>query len=157
MPKLKKSISFATKTAAANALGIDRSTFIAWTGKPGFPAGSLGPWALTEIIPWILTRQRLASSDDPLMLDGPDSPNLERFRAAKAALAELELGERAATLLDRSKTRIVFDRLGGILRRLGERLGKRFGNDAAQMMNDSLFEFHSIVNFELGDEQSDAK
>lgn len=115
-------------------------------GMPGRP----GRYDLSEIHAWRLEREtrRRAASDDPL-LDGGDSPGLERYRQAKAALAELELAERESSLMSREKALTILGRFAAKIRRMGERLGKRFGADAAIMVNESLTECESDLN-ELG-------
>ena len=135
----------------ARDLGINRNTVIAWTGKSDFPGGLNGPWLLADVVPWILARQshRESVDDDPAM-DGGDSPGLERYRQSKAALAALELEERKKGLLSIDKAKSVLIRWAMIVRNLGERLGKRFGNDAANSVNDALAECQGVIDYELG-------
>jgi len=100
MTQSPNSIQFASKTTMAVALGVNRNTVQTWTGKPDFPGGSRGPWRLDAVVPWIMGRQlRRAPVDDPL-LDGPDSPALERYRAARASLSEIELQQRQRQLIN---------------------------------------------------------
>jgi hypothetical protein len=73
-----------------------------------------------------------------LLAEGGDSPGLERYRLAKAKLAELDLEMRKGQLIDRGKARDIFGRWAILIRRMGERLGKRFGPDAAATVNETL-------------------
>lgn len=72
-------------------------------------------------------RAKLAN-DDALLLDGNDkSPSIERLRLAKAKLAELELAEKRGQLIrpDLASTALLL--VAGKLRKLGTRLGKKYG------------------------------
>ncbi len=100
-------------------------------------------------------RSRPAPSDDPLLAAG-DSPGLERYRMAKAKLAELDLEARKEQLIDREKARDVFGRWATLIRRAGERLSKRWGNEAAAMLNETLDECGAIVQELKGREGGDA-
>ena len=69
--------------------GVSRHTIYEWAKLPGYPKaddGSVDLWALAE---WRI--KYTSGRDDDLDLNGFDSPNLERLRAAKADRAELEL------------------------------------------------------------------
>jgi len=74
---------------------------------------------------------------EPLQ-DGGDSPALERYRLAKAKLAELDLHLRKNDLIERDKAKEIFLRWAVLVRRMGERLSKRFGPDAAATVNETL-------------------
>lgn len=89
--------------------------------------------------------QKTRQDSDPLLSDG-DSPALERYRLAKAKLAELDLEHRKGDLIDREKCRELMGRWSVIIRRMGERLGKRYGNDATLSVNDSLDECQKVVD-----------
>lgn len=75
---------------------------------------------------------------DELLLEDGDSPALERYRLAKAKLAELDLETRKGQLIERDKARDIFSRWAVLVRRMGERLAKRFGPDAAATVNETL-------------------
>lgn len=75
---------------------------------------------------------------DELLLEEGDSPALERYRLAKAKLAELDLETRKGQLIERDKARDIFSRWAVLIRRMGERLAKRFGPDAAATVNETL-------------------
>jgi phage terminase Nu1 subunit (DNA packaging protein) len=153
----EKSAYIAAKQAqVAEFCGVSFDTVKSWA-KQGMP-GSPGAYDLSAIVQWLRTkgpwRQHLkVDSDDPLLSDG-DSPGLERYRLAKAAIAELDLEERKGNLLSREKVRAILIRWATIIRRLGERLAKHFGNQAAGMVNDSLGECQAVIEYEFGSSES---
>ena len=94
--------------------------------------------------PWKPYQKPEASSDDPLLAEG-DSPALERYRLAKAKHAELDLEQRRGELIDLAKCRDLFGRWGSVIRKMGERVSKRFGVEANQMVAEAIDECDSIV------------
>ena len=109
--------------------------------KQGMP-GQRGSWRLDLIAKWLRTdgpwkRWDAPTDADPLLGEG-DSPALERYRLAKAKLAELDLETRKGELIERDKARDIFSRWAVLVRRMGERLSKRFGPDAAATVNETL-------------------
>lgn len=118
--------------------------------KQGCP-GKPGRYPLAEIVQWLRNEGpwrphgRGESTDDPLLSAG-DSPGLERYRLAKAALAELELQERQRTLLPVEKVREVLLRWAMLVRRMAERLGKRYGAEAAGAVSDCLDECGRVID-----------
>lgn len=135
-------------------LGVSIDTVKGWA-KQGMP-GKSGRYVLREISEWLRgdgpwrQHARPGTGDDPLLESGGDSPGLERYRMAKAALAELELEAKTKSLLSREKARTVLGRWAAVIRRMGERLGKRYGPEAASAVNDALGECDHVVNHELG-------
>lgn len=77
---------------------------------------------------------------DPLLADG-DSPGLERYRNAKADLAEMERDRQKGELVPRSELEPVLMGLAGVMRRAGETLARRFGNEAAAVVNEATEEW----------------
>jgi phage terminase Nu1 subunit (DNA packaging protein) len=126
-------------------VSIDTVKNWAKQGMPGKP----GAYDLCEIIPWMRKRFGEKTSGDPLLDAEVDSPGLERYRLAKAALAELDLAERNRTLLPLEEGRAALSRWASIIRRLGEQLGKRFGPDATTAVNDAILECQHVVDHDL--------
>lgn len=122
--------------------------------KQGMP-GQRGSWRLDLIAQWLRTdgpwKRWDKATEDPLLADG-DSPALERYRLAKAKHAELDLENRKGELIEVEKARDIFARWAVLIRRMGERLSKRFGPDAAATVNETLSECRSAV-MEILDEQ----
>ncbi len=81
--------------------------------------------------------------NDPEMVGG-DSVGLERYRLAKAKLAELDLATRMGDLIEVSVFRDGMARWAAVFRRMGERLAKKFGPDAAKIVNAALKECDKI-------------
>lgn len=67
-----------------------------------------------------------------------DSAALERLRAAKAALAELELARRKGQLVEVESLRAAMAALATAARLFGDRLRERYGQEAAAMFNEWL-------------------
>ena len=74
---------------------------------------------------------------DPLLAGG-DSPNLERYRGAKADLAEMDLQERRGTHANLEELDGALMRFAGGIRRAGEVLQRRFGNEASDILNEGI-------------------
>lgn len=87
--------------------------------------------------------QRPVAVVDPLLAGG-DSVGLERFRLAKAKIAEMDLAERCGELIDVSKARDILGRWASILRRAGERIG-RLSPEAGKILADSLDELQDVI------------
>jgi hypothetical protein len=84
-----------SQTVAAKLIGMKRETLKS-TDAPRQPDGLYDAVAL---VAWAIERERLKASSDP-MLAGGDSPNLERYRAAKAELAEMDAAARRGELVE---------------------------------------------------------
>ena len=81
----------------------------------------------------------VAPSVDPLLAGG-DSPALERYRTARALLAEMEVDRQRENLIPREEIEVALTRFAGVLRRAGESLAREFGNEAAGLMNEAVDE-----------------
>lgn len=90
-------------------------------------------------------RQTTGQHLDAALLAG-DSPALERYRLARAQIAELELAQRKNDLIDREAARAVFGRWAAIIRRTGDQLNKRHGNEAGKLLADALADCRTVVN-----------
>lgn len=121
----------------------------------GMPGKKRGNYDLAEVVQWLRqsgpwrqnAKPAFAGSDDPLLVgNDADSDGLERYRQAKAALAELDLEERKGQLISREKVRPVLARWAAVIRRCGESLGKVFGASAAEKLNDALDECSRVVD-----------
>ena len=129
--------------------GVGIDTVKNWA-KQGMP-GTRGSYRLDLVAQWLRRDgpwqrwDRGSESADPLLAEG-DSPALERYRLAKAKLAELDLENRKGDLIEVAKCRDLLARWAVVLRRMGERLAKRYGNDASLTVNESLSECKSVAD-----------
>lgn len=131
-----------TITRLASLAGVHRTTAQDWTRQEGFPSkfpdGSHNPF---KVGAWRAER-RLAGAVDPAegeaMLQGDSSPNLERFRAARAKLAELELEERRRNLVALPEIHEVLCAISKLIRDAGDTLGRQFGDPARAILNRAL-------------------
>lgn len=82
--------------------------------------------------------------DDP-DISGPNSPALERLRTINGNLAELNQREREGELINRVKCRDILSRWGVVIRKMGDRVSKRFGAEANQIVNEAIDECDSVV------------
>lgn len=76
-------------------------------------------------------KEQLRQSGDPL-LDGDDSPALERYRAAKADLAELELATRKRDMVSRTEVLECLTMAHGGIRGLIERWERKHRESEAR-------------------------
>lgn len=77
-------------------------------------------------------------NDEMNLFLGGDSPALERFRNARANLAELEFEVKKENFVDREHLRESFALVASVLRRAGEQLQKQFGPEAQEILDEAL-------------------
>ena len=107
---------------------------------PHNPDGSYNAQAIAK---WL--QESTPTSDDPL-LAGSDSPNLERYRAAKANLAEMDAAERSGRLVDVDVfTEWFANEVAGPLRRATAVLAARFGPDAESLVTAALAKAEAAI------------
>lgn len=117
-------------------------------GMPGRP----GSYDLREVLRWALMRGLLVDRGAADDLGAGDSPALERYRAARAQLAELELERQKKSLVPRDAIRNGLSRFAHQLRQLAERMGKRHGPEAAITVNEAIDECGRAIDDEFGPE-----
>jgi hypothetical protein len=107
---------------------------------PGVP----GDYDLSAIAKWRetdLSRKNKRpvgdESGDP-DLEGEESPGLERYRLAKAALAELDLQKKRKQVIDLSLAHEGLGCIAEILRQAGETLQNTFGTSARDILDAAL-------------------
>jgi len=129
----REALSRLTASTGAWLLSMSDSGFR--QAKP--PRGDDGrTYDARALVQWHIGRLK---TPDPLM-DTPamDSPSLERYRAAKAKLAELAYEQACRTVLPVAEVRAAIVGMTGPLRRAGEELGRRFGPEAQKVLNDAI-------------------
>lgn len=142
----------------AAAVGVDQATVQQWV-RAGLSRSKAGKNRYGYCIPcavaWRVSgrdvKVEAAAALDDLMVTGGDSPALERYRLARAKHAEMDLEVRKHSLLPRDKVHSGLGRFASILRQLGERIGRRYGPDAARSLNDALDDCKRVVEDEFGD------
>jgi hypothetical protein len=80
---------------------------------------------------------KLARSETVVM-DGPNSPALERYREERALTARLTRLEREGQLVDRDQVRQSMQKAGAVIRQAGDALQKQFGPLAAQILYEAI-------------------
>lgn len=84
---------------------------------------------------------------------GGDSPELERWRRIRADLAQLEFEKRARILLPLEAVQQWHNVKCELMRRTGERLQQRFGDDAWQLWSDLIDNLGRLADDMFGDGQ----
>lgn len=145
------------QTEVAEFFGVSVDTVHLWR-KKGMP-GSSGRYDLHDVLAWlrsdgpwrpkIIEPSQSAGLDDLIVASG-DSPNLERYRLAKAQLAELELEGKRRAVVPRDMARAALGRVASLWRRYGERLGKRHGPEELASFNETLGEAQQVIDDEFG-------
>jgi len=85
------------------------------------------------------------STGDPLLV-GTDSPALERYRLARAKIAEHELEEKIEQLIPREQIHDGMTQLAGLLRSCGEQLQRAYGDDALDILNEALTGCQRVIS-----------
>jgi phage terminase Nu1 subunit (DNA packaging protein) len=143
----------------ANNYDVNLDTVKRWR-QQGMP-GKSGKYELQLISRWLRTEgpwkpyAKPPATEDELMVADGDSVALERYRLAKAKIAELDLANRKGELIDRETCRDVLVRWAVLIRRLGEVLGKRHGAEATRSVNATLGECESIIAKALAPPEDD--
>lgn len=123
-------IDSCSQGAIARVFAVRRQAVAQWRGCP---RNDDDTYSLPAVVAWKLG---LAAADSE-MGDG-DSPALERFRAAKADLAELDREQRIGNLCRRETVREALVAFGQTLRVACDVLVRRYGNDAADILAHAL-------------------
>lgn len=158
MRKSKTGIKVGTHAEVADVYDVSPETVSKWC-KRGMP-GRHGAYKLREISHWLRERnlgnvhEKRMEASDPLLVADVDSPGLERYRLAKAAITELELERLKGTLIPLEKVRESLGRWASLIRRMGEMLGRRFGQEAAQAMNETLAECRRMMPTDSNDDDN---
>lgn len=137
----EKSIS-----AVAKFFKVSQRTVSAWLAD-GCP-GESGRFPLPQMVEWVKAN-RWCPSSDPL-LTGGDSDNLERYRGARADLAEHDLQDRKETLIHPIAVRDVFLHSLRFYDNCIEQLRERFGDDAANIISEAVEHAEELIKHELG-------
>lgn len=94
--------------------------------------------------------QRSAPNPDDAMLRGSDSPSLERYRQARADIAEIERDRQRENNVPRRQMVDVLSGLSPRLRRAAAKLERMYGADAGRLLDEAVDEWERGVNHLLG-------
>lgn len=148
-----------TQAELGRLLGVSRKTIYEWSGKGEFPKAEGDKYSAFDVLVWYLvthSKQLVEkgagdlASGDPL-LAGENTPNLERYRGARADLAEMEVKRQEGSLLDRAMMRELLGRAAAIIRGAAKNLQRGFGEEARRVLDDSLDEVGREFSKVLGD------
>ncbi len=119
---------------------------------------------LAAVIRWLHdfladNRQKLQATDGEDPMSGESTPALERWREEKWRLARLERQRVEQSQLPRDEIHELLGRVAGILRAMGDRLQRRFGPEAYNMLTEALDDAdrHVATYFQTNRNQPDDK
>ncbi len=128
----KAVLSALTQTVAAWLVGKSSRTF----RDSAAPRNSDGSYDGRALFEW--QRDTAAGEGDPLLADG-DSPALERYRTARAVLAELDAQERQGSVVNVDEFVTWWQsEIATPLSRAVDALRVRFGADAAELIETAI-------------------
>ena len=142
------------KTFAHNCLRMSQRNFDD-SIRPRLPAEAVKGnmktlrFLLPEVIAtFVATRKGLpllgTKETDPLLVgQDVDSPALERYRAMKADLAEMDRDERRGEIVPTDEILPALQQAAGAMRQAIEHAARLYGNDVSQILNDALTETES--------------
>ncbi len=122
--------------------------------KIWLPPKPPGGWPIADLIAAVREHdakryERQQDEGDPLLSSG-SSPALEKYREAKAKLAELDLQYREGKTIDRSEAHEVITEAARLIRGAGEDLQRRFGADAQDILDQAINEVDRLVEERFG-------
>ena len=79
-------------------------------------------------------------------VESASEETLDRERSARADLLEIKRDAELQTLIHKDQARNYHTRLSAILRGAGERLGRRFGADAQEILDEALDDCEGVIN-----------
>ncbi len=165
--------SIKTRTELAKLMGRHKSQITRWLQREDWGFSKTGPWPRSELpsmLRWAadaLTRTKESegeADDNTDSMAGLKRQKLEqqvRKLRISADNEEMRSRRERASVIDRHLIEPALMRLADVLRSTGDALTRRFGNEAAEMLTNTLDDFErglSKLFDTLGDidEQSDA-
>ena len=83
---------------------------------------------------------------DPLMVDGSDSPALERYRLARARIEELNYETRRGKYIPVDQLQQGWHAMANILRDAVARLRRQYGNEAGDLIDEALDDAEQTIS-----------
>lgn len=105
------------------------------------PRNEDGSYDARELLLWKVEQTQVAELEDVDV----DSPGLERYRLAKAQLAELELAERRGQVVKVDAAKDVLTRWADVLRRLAATMKQQFGREAEEHVFDAIDDCEHVL------------
>jgi phage terminase Nu1 subunit (DNA packaging protein) len=122
----KRKTGRASEVAAI--LGVRESTVSRWKKVSDFPPATDSLFVLDDVFRWFYRREQQNEIAEALMdSQGGQSEGLERYRLAKAQMAEIELAKVRGEVVMMTDLEPICQAIFSPLRAFGEQL-KRFGN-----------------------------
>lgn len=153
--KTKAEPGWLDKQAAAAALGIKERQFDSrhrrMIGDEHVKLIDRRPFFfMPAIIEALVTEARdkaLLDSTGPdgILMTGPDSPELRRFRKLRGDLLEIELNEKTKALVNIALLDAAVRPALAVMRQTGDRLVREFGNAAGEVFNEGASEFEAAM------------
>lgn len=138
----RKCLEALSQTAAALLVGL--TTRGLQKAQPPAPRNGDGSYSGPQLVQWVISRSQSAEGDD--MLDGGDSPELTRYRSARADLVEMERDERRGSLVNvDSLVEWWSSDVAAPIRRAIDALCKQFGPAAAALVTTALTKAEAAV------------
>lgn len=143
----------ATLNELAKIANVSLTTLANWQRYDGFPGQKDGMWCIWDIAFWRGQKEErdkpqrptLPSDDDPLLNSG-DSPGLERYRLAKAGLAELDLAEREKHCWTADAVHDGLMIISQTFRQASETIQRQFGPEAYAILEEAVREAEAQIN-----------
>jgi hypothetical protein len=145
--------TIANKSELAGWIGVNRGTLYTWLKLPGFPTRPDGSHSPYEIGRWSVMRELTGDDDDTEIVDSDElltwkiKHEREKYRERK-----LKNDSTEASLIPVGQVAERHAELAHLLRTAVEQLQREYGNDAAELITESLDEFERRL---VGDSNGD--
>jgi len=100
-------------------------------------------------------KHRIIADEEDEMLRGADSDGLERYRHAKADMAEIDLAVRRGETMEVGTARLALASIFETLRQAGEQLRREFGPAAAALIAEAVIDAAQQARETFGDDGED--
>lgn len=140
-----------SQAEVGRAFGVSQQTIARWIAR-GLPGGK-GCYPVDAVCRWYrgyMDDRLQEAATDPLIAADGDSPALEEYRRHRARLAELDVAEREKSLINGSHVQGALLAAMRVVRAAGERLQRRFGIEAHQILDEALDDGEKAIAEALG-------
>lgn len=150
------------RTSSAGELaafaGVNRTTIYEWKKLRGYPIAEDGTVCKWELCEWFLKRSMSGMvAGDEEVLEGTDSPMMERFRGERWLLARLQRRKEEGRLVDRNRMRDFIMRVASLFRGWLDDLQRQHGPEVYKSACDVLGNIEAATKLEFtADEIVDA-